>query len=211
MADPTTKTCTGCGQAQLLDEYYRAATGKYGRRARCKACSAEYNAEYQAKWRAAHPEYQAEWRAEHRGEVKARRAKYRAENREAITLYQAAWYAERGDERRAYSAAWYRANPDKASAKGHRRRALEHGAYVAEVDVQAIFKRDKFRCQGCKKRVKTKAKTTDPLYPHLDHVVPLSKGGTHQPANVQLLCRQCNTRKNNGALPGGEQLAWWGG
>lgn len=33
--------------------------------------------------------------------------------------------------------------------------------------------------------------------PELDHVMPLSKGGTHSMDNVQLLCRKCNQRKGS--------------
>ncbi|MCY4531177.1 MAG: HNH endonuclease [Gammaproteobacteria bacterium] len=34
---------------------------------------------------------------------------------------------------------------------------------------------------------------------HVDHIVPLSRGGTHEPGNVQLLCPRCNISK--GAKP----------
>ena len=34
-------------------------------------------------------------------------------------------------------------------------------------------------------------------YPSIDHIVPLSKGGTHTWENVQLACRICNTKKRN--------------
>jgi 5-methylcytosine-specific restriction endonuclease McrA len=30
-----------------------------------------------------------------------------------------------------------------------------------------------------------------------DHVVPLARGGTHDPANITLACRPCNRRKRD--------------
>lgn len=30
---------------------------------------------------------------------------------------------------------------------------------------------------------------------HLDHITPLTRGGTHELANLQLLCGPCNSRK----------------
>jgi hypothetical protein len=35
----------------------------------------------------------------------------------------------------------------------------------------------------------------------LDHIVPLSRGGTNHNSNMQLLCRRCNSRKSN-RMPG---------
>lgn len=35
---------------------------------------------------------------------------------------------------------------------------------------------------------------------HVDHVVPLSKGGMLKPGNVVLLCRSCNIKKYNNDL-----------
>lgn len=41
----------------------------------------------------------------------------------------------------------------------------------------------------------------------VDHIVPRSRGGCSRPANLQILCRPCNTRKRSaipwGALEGG--------
>jgi 5-methylcytosine-specific restriction endonuclease McrA len=31
---------------------------------------------------------------------------------------------------------------------------------------------------------------------HLDHIMPIARGGKHVPRNLQLLCPSCNVRKN---------------
>ncbi|MFF1597681.1 HNH endonuclease [Streptomyces mirabilis] len=31
----------------------------------------------------------------------------------------------------------------------------------------------------------------------VDHVIPLAKGGTHDRANLRVLCRSCNSRKRD--------------
>jgi 5-methylcytosine-specific restriction endonuclease McrA len=41
---------------------------------------------------------------------------------------------------------------------------------------------------------------------HIDHIIPLSKGGLHTFENLQLICRRCNVAKNNDTVE--EFLAW---
>ncbi len=43
------------------------------------------------------------------------------------------------------------------------------------------------KCAHCK----IEAKLT------LDHIIPLAKGGMHDRSNAQLLCRSCNSSKND--------------
>lgn len=86
----------------------------------------------------------------------------------------------------------------------HRRRALKKQAATGEpVSLNYIRERDRDRCHLCRKRVGKKA-WPHPLSPSLDHVVPLTKGGAHDPANVRLAHLVCNTAKGNRG--GGEQL-----
>ncbi|MFI6594983.1 HNH endonuclease [Nonomuraea sp. NPDC050536] len=95
---------------------------------------------------------------------------------------------------------------DARRERYHRRRALKKQASTGDpVRFSEIAERDKWTCGLCRKRVAPALAWPDPMSPSLDHVIPLTKGGLHDPANVQLAHLQCNTRKNNRG--GGEQLA----
>lgn len=85
-----------------------------------------------------------------------------------------------------------------------RRRARKREAFVAPVHRRRIFERDGWRCRLCGKKVKRDAVAPHPLAPVLDHIIPLAKGGTHEPANVQCAHFLCNSRKSDGGE--GEQL-----
>lgn len=58
---------------------------------------------------------------------------------------------------------------------------------VSESVRQAVFDRDGRACKECK--------STDDL--SIDHIVPRSKGGSHDEDNLQTLCRRCNSAKSN--------------
>ncbi len=74
------------------------------------------------------------------------------------------------------------------------RRARLKGAKVIErVDVIALCKTARWRCQNCGKEtplnLRGKHKHNSP---EIDHVVPIKMGGNHTANNLQLLCRKCN-------------------
>lgn len=103
---------------------------------------------------------------------------------------------------------WNRENPeawnDRKRDVYHRRRALKAGTSNGEpVRLSEIAVRDGNRCHLCRKKVPSRA-YPHPLSPSLDHVVPLSKGGAHEPSNVRLAHLRCNVEK--GAEGGNEQL-----
>ena len=54
-----------------------------------------------------------------------------------------------------------------------------------------ILVRDKHICQCCG------AKASDGIQLHVDHIKPVSKGGTNDFENLQTLCRDCNLGKSD--------------
>jgi hypothetical protein len=87
--------------------------------------------------------------------------------------------------------------------RNHRQRARNHGVAYVSVPVKAIYERDGYRCQICRKRCWKVAKYSKldgrihPRSPSIDHIVPMSKGGCHEPGNLQTACFECNSRKSN--------------
>ena len=156
---------------------------------RCKECVREYGAAYRERngeksnaasraWRSANPEkYMAQQRA------------YREANREKCNAATRAWNKAYPEKLDAAVRAWQRANPEKCIAIDHARRARIRGAegtFTAD-DWRAIKERQHSCCALCKAHRKLE----------VDHIVPLSRGGSNWPDNIQGLCRSCNARKND--------------
>lgn len=85
---------------------------------------------------------------------------------------------------------WAEKNRDKIRANVRKRRAVKSGAdgFHVAADVQQIFKAQRGKCAHCKTGVRTGY--------HVDHIQPLSKGGSNWPRNLQVLCARCNVRKH---------------
>lgn len=75
-------------------------------------------------------------------------------------------------------------------------RARKYGCRLIEnVDRDTVLTRDLHRCYIC--GIDT-SRTTDPFDPSsatIDHVVPLTAGGSHSMSNVRCCCLSCNSSK----------------
>lgn len=76
------------------------------------------------------------------------------------------------------------------------RRALKLATQADPIDSADVFERDGWRCGVCGGDVDPLLRHPDPLSASLDHVVPLSRGGTHTLDNVRCAHLRCNVRKN---------------
>ncbi|XTZ17059.1 HNH endonuclease [Micromonospora echinospora] len=68
-----------------------------------------------------------------------------------------------------------------------------------------VLHRDRWRCQICKRSIPQRLRVPHPRAGTVDHVVPRSQGGSHDPANLGAAHMGCNSARNNRG--GGEQLA----
>lgn len=92
--------------------------------------------------------------------------------------------------------------------QGHVDRARRRKAIRERFDPREIFIRDRWRCGLCGRGVSKRLRCPHPKSATLDHIVPLSLGGTHERRNVQLAHRDCNSAKRE--LACGSQMLVFG-
>lgn len=132
------------------------------------------------KWTRARPGYEA-------AAARRRRAKDPTGHRAEVKR----WASKNRDHVRAALAAWKAANIEYARAYGavyqQKRRAhkAKNGGFYTTGDVLALRIKQGGLCAACRKSAKLE----------VDHIVAVIRGGSNDPINLQLLCRQCNASK----------------
>ena len=80
-------------------------------------------------------------------------------------------------------------------------RRMKTRQHDTDITLELIFKKDDGVCYLCGKQCDWNDVDADGNaqgnYPSIDHVRPLSKGGTHTWNNVRLACRSCNNAKGS--------------
>lgn len=79
----------------------------------------------------------------------------------------------------------------------HIRRAKKLKVKYENIKVEEIFKKDNWICKICGEPVDKYLGYPNSMSATLDHIIPLSKGGTHTYNNVQLAHLICNIKKSN--------------
>ena len=87
-------------------------------------------------------------------------------------------------------------HPERKADERQRRAARLRGAKVEQIKRLQIYARDNWICQLCGKKVNKHHKYPHPMSPSIDHIIPLSQGGTHEPVNVQLAHFICNSKRS---------------
>ena len=78
-----------------------------------------------------------------------------------------------------------------------RKKIIENGNVDWDISIERLMKRDKNLCYLCGDKVNINLDYNDDYYPNIEHVIPVSKGGTHTWDNVKLAHRICNMEKSD--------------
>lgn len=168
-------------------------TDRYENGGKCKACARARASAHQKKNSEATKEYMRQWRLANIDEV-------RKNDRERSALFRKEHPGRRRDVNRSYRErnaekvassrrAWKEANPSRVREYASTRRAHMRGTggRLQKGTVKMLLEKQKMKCACCKTSIKNGY--------HVDHIIPLAKGGSHQARNIQLLCPNCNLSK----------------
>lgn len=155
------------------------------RLSRQEAAMSDAAAKARARYAAMTPEQR-----QHRN---AKKRAWSAANPDAVRKMAAAFHERNPGKRTEYRRAWREANADRHRENMALRRARRSGVHVQEIDRAEIIARDASTCHICRE-------ICSPDEIHLDHIVPLSRGGEHAEANLAVSHAICNQRKGTRLL-----------
>jgi 5-methylcytosine-specific restriction endonuclease McrA len=124
-----------------------------------------------------------------------RAREWKAKNKERLAKYRAAYFQANKEREQETHKRWIAANPDRAAVYAERNRqnvrdwqALRKSERtgLTAMFTPSVVRQDYGECCwacGSQERVS------------IDHIVPLSRGGSNYAFNVRLLCAGCNRRK----------------
>jgi 5-methylcytosine-specific restriction endonuclease McrA len=214
------KICKRCGVEKEITEFYKNSRYKDGHLTWCKDCMHEYIKEWDSKNPERHIARSKKYKENNRSKINEKRNRRRAENPEKTKAEYRKYELGRKGKRIAQKADWYFRNAEKikdgkrkeyaenreVESKRKSKYAREHpeigrlrnnkrrakllnapGIGITYKEWSLIVTRYGNKCLACGATEKIE----------MDHIVPLSKGGAHDPSNVQPLCKSCNCKKHD--------------
>lgn len=166
---PKRKLCGGCKQIKIRTYFTPSKQNNDGLHAWCRECM--------AKWA-------KKKRSSNLEAARKKDIEYRKRNLEKLRKRERILYRQSVKDK----TAWYIKNPEAVKAHSHKRRARKVGAEgsFTKEDVKNIMRAQDYLCAICSVYL---------IKYHIDHIVPLSKGGSNWPENLQMTCATCNLSK----------------
>jgi len=177
--EPTEKVCASCKLLLPIDAFSKRGASENGTRSDCNECRRIKKAAY---------------RAANLDTVRGNARLYYAVNKDACGERIRRSIGKNPTKYRAIHTDWKRRNKAAVNASTHKRRARLRGSWTAR-DWDRIKARQQWRCLMCDRQ-----EMVDGIVLCVDHVMPLAKGGWNIAANLQGLCRGCNSAKHTRIL-----------
>jgi len=161
----------------------------HGARERCYKMNEKYYAAHREEIAA----YQSMYDNEHKDVRRDYLAEYRAENKDLVHKQQQSWVEANRDRSHEAGKRYRETHLPENAAKSAARRAMLMGATAGNLmEIKEIYRQSKedlvIRCYLCGELI--------PIgHRHVDHKVPLSRGGAHRPSNLAIACDTCNISK----------------
>lgn len=132
----------------------------------------------------------SEYGKKNRQRISEQQRRYREINKEKVMLRIAAYNIKNKERRNAKKREWDKRNPGAHIRHNNARRARKqnNGGFLSKGIQEKLLELQRGMCACCKKKLGNDY--------HLDHIIPLSLGGTNTDDNVQLLHSKCNLKKH---------------
>lgn len=177
------RECRECHEDRRA-EMVRARSKTDGHATVCRSCKRTESAQWHAANRERVKETKRKRYLADSERVKAKAQAYREANPERVALVNRTWRSSNVERLREYRAA----NSERRRAHRHARRArmmrAASDAYTHADFMAAMEERDVWRCSYC-----------DGPAEHVEHVIPLSRGGSNDVSNLTWACASCNLSK----------------
>jgi 5-methylcytosine-specific restriction endonuclease McrA len=198
------KLCRVCKRPHPLSDFQKMTSAKDGLQPRCRTCQKEAHDKSYHKHRDKTLARQKKYQSEHRAQYRIIAMRYKRKHIDEIRENDRNRKKQRRridpeflQKERLLRRQHYRSdklkNPDLVRLKGrfsrHQYRTRKRSASGTHTiaDIRHQYRVQKGFCYYCKCAL-------GEIY-HVDHVIPLSRGGSNDPSNLVISCPTCNTSK----------------
>lgn len=182
--------CTRCKQDKTPEEMGKNKNRKSGIDIYCKGCKRQMSQAQRDLDIERNRAYQKQWAENNKEKVlQSKRESYRRRS-DSIREYNNQYRIENHERRLEIERASRSRNkekwrPAKNSRQSARNRVLAEDKYlILERELRKIYSDPCFMCGSTENQ-------------SLDHIIPLSRSGTHSVGNIMTLCSSCNASKHN--------------